>query len=268
MNRIDRALTDTRAAGRAALIPFITAGDPDLGTTADLIPELAAAGADIVEIGVPHSDPIAEGPTIQAASFRSLQQKTDLDQILELCSSAREVTDVPLILMGYLNNALARGEERLARDCAAAGIDGLIVADAPYEEAPRLQSACEAHGVHRILLVAPTSTPERVVQIAARSRGFVYCVSTTGVTGERRELPRDLSLMIGRIQRVTSTPVCVGFGISTPEQASAVARLAEGVIVGSALVSRIGSARGPADAVASATEFIRELARAVRTTRR
>ncbi len=263
MNRIDRVLAETRAKGRAALIPFITAGDPDLATTADLIPELFAAGADIIEIGVPHSDPIAEGPTIQAASFRSLEQRTDLDQVLELCSSAREVTEAPLILMGYLNNALARGEERLARDCAAAKVDGLIVADAPYEEAPALQSACEAHGVHRILMVAPTSTPERVVQISARSRGFVYCVSTTGVTGARRELPRDLSLLVGRIKRVTATPVCVGFGISTPEHAAAVGRLADGVIVGSALVSRIGAANSRSDAVSAAREFVSGLAAAL-----
>ncbi len=264
MNRIDRVLAETRAKGRAALIPFITAGDPDLATTADLIPELFAAGADIIELGVPHSDPIAEGPTIQAASFRSLQHNTDLHQVLELCSSAREVTDAPLILMGYLNNALARGEERLARDCAAAKVDGLIVADAPYEEAPALQSACDAHGVHRIFMVAPTSTPERVVQISARSKGFVYCVSTTGVTGARRELPRDLSLLVGRIKRVTATPVCVGFGISTPEHAAAVGRLADGVIVGSALVSRIGAAASRSDAVFAAREFVSGLAAALR----
>lgn len=267
MSRIDRAFAETRAAGRAALIPFITAGDPELATTAELIPELAGAGADLLEIGVPHSDPIAEGPTIQAASFRSLKQKTDLDQILEICANARQVTDIPLILMGYLNNALARGEARLARDCADAGVDGIIVADAPYEEATGLERACEASGVSRILLVAPTSTPERVVQIAARSRGFVYCVSTTGVTGAREELPRDLSRLVARIQRVTATPVCVGFGVSTPAQAAVVARLADGVIVGSALVDRIGSAAGSGEAVASASAFVRGLARAVRTAR-
>ncbi len=264
MNRIDRVLAETRAEKRAALIPFITAGDPDLATTADLIPELSAAGADIIEIGVPHSDPIAEGPTIQGASFRSLEQRTNLDQVLELCSSAREVTDAPLILMGYLNNALARGEARLARDCAAANVDGLIVADAPYEEAPALQRACEAHGVHRILMVAPTSTPERIVQISARSRGFVYCVSTTGVTGARAELPSDLSQLVGRIKRVTATPVCVGFGISTPEHAAAVGRLADGVIVGSALVDRIAVAKSRSKAVSSAREFVSGLAAALR----
>ena len=263
MNRIDRVLAETRAEGRAALILFITAADPDIATTADLIPELFAAGADIIEIGVPHSDPIAEGPTIQGASFRSLEQGTNLDQVLKLCRSAREVSDAPLILMGYLNNVLARGEERFARDCAAAQVDGLIVADAPYEEAPALQSACDAHSVHRILMVAPTSTPERTVQISARSRGFVYCVSTTGVTGERAELPSDLSLLVGRIKRVTATPVCVGFGISTPEHAAAVGRLADGVIVGSALVSRIGAATSRSAAVSAATEFVSGLAAAL-----
>ncbi len=268
MNRIDRTLARTKEEGRAALIVFVTAGDPDLDTTAELIPELAAAGADLVEIGVPHSDPIAEGPTIQAATQRALEQKTELGQILEVCAGARDATDVPLLLMGYLNNALAHGEERLVSDCAAAGVDGLIIADAPFEEAQVLQSACDAADLHRVLMVAPTSTPERVTRIAARSRGFVYCVSTTGVTGARDDLPADLSQLVGRIQRVTDTPVCVGFGISTGEQAARVAALADGVIVGSALVSRIGAAPTPADAVSAATSFVRDLAAAIQAVHR
>ena len=268
MNRIDRTLARTREEGRAALIVFLTAGDPDLDTTAELIPELASAGADIVELGVPHSDPIAEGPTIQDASQRALENKTTLGQIIEVCAGSRAVSDVPLLLMGYLNNVLAHREERLVADCAAAGVDGLIIADAPFEEAAALQAACDAAGLHRVLMVAPTSTPERVTRIAARSRGFVYCVSTTGVTGERDELPADLAQLVGRIQRVTDTPVCVGFGISNGEQAARVAALADGVIVGSALVSRIGAASTPAEAVAHATAFVRELADAVRAVRR
>jgi tryptophan synthase alpha chain len=267
-NRIDLAFERSRAQGRAALIPFVTAGDPDLDTTRELAIELAAAGADVIELGVPHSDPIAEGPVIQAASARSLAKHTTLSRILEMASSVRAACDVPLVLMGYLNNVLAHGEERFALDSAAAGVDGVIVADAPFEEAPRLQAACAAEGVHRVLLVAPTSTPERVVQIAARSRGFVYCVSVTGVTGARTELPSDLGALVRRIQRVTSTPVAVGFGISTPEQAVQVGRIADGVIVGSALVSRIGAAPSPRAAIAEAASFVRGLSSALASARR
>ena len=225
--------------------------------------KLEAAGADIVELGIPHSDPIAEGPTIQAATERALRGHVRLSEILELCQRLRAVSSMPLILMGYLNNVLAFGEEELVQASAAAGVDGLIVADVPLEEATTLEAACEAKGVHRILMVAPTSTPERVVQIAARSRGFVYCVSVTGVTGARAALPADLNQLVARIQRVTSTPVAVGFGVSTPEQASQVARIADGVIVGSALVDRIGAAAGPSEAIESATSFVRSLRAAI-----
>ena len=268
MNRIDRAFARARAEQRAALIVFVTAGDPDLETTAELVPELAAAGADLVELGIPHSDPIGEGPTIQAASLRSLTHHTTLAQILELVRHVRAVCDVPLVLMGYLNNVLAHGEERMAKDAAAAGADGLILADAPFEETEVLSRACSEAGVHRVLMVAPTSTPARVVRIAAASRGFVYCVSVTGVTGSRQALPPDLAALVGRIRRVTTTPVCVGFGVSTAAQAAEVARLADGVIVGSALVARVGAAKGRDDVVRSARAFVAELSAAVRSARR
>jgi tryptophan synthase alpha chain len=267
VNRIDACFEQLRAEGRAALVVFVTAGDPDLETTAELVPELAAAGADIIELGVPHSDPIGEGPTIQLSSVRSLAHKTRLDQVIDLVGQVRQVSEVPLLLMGYLNNFLAYGEAALVRDCAVAGVDGLILADTPYEENPTLSRACEEAGVHRILLCAPTSTPERVVQIAHRGRGFVYCLSVTGVTGARRELASDLGELVARIKRVTETPVCVGFGVSTPEQAAHVARLVDGVIVGSAVVNRIGAAASPERAVADASGFVRELAEAVHAAR-
>jgi len=259
MNRIDRAFERARAEGRAALIVFVTAGDPDLETTEQLVPLLAESGADIVELGIPHSDPIGEGPTIQAASLRALASGATLPRILELVGRVRKRSEVPLVLMGYLNNALAYGEERLVQDAAAVGADGLIVADVPYEEAPALQAACEAKGVHRVLLMTPTSTPERVLQIARRSRGFVYCVALTGVTGERSELPPDLEALVARVRRVTSTPVAVGFGISNAAQVRRVAELADGVIVGSALVTRIARAGGGTAALDAAAEFVREL---------
>jgi tryptophan synthase alpha chain len=163
---------------------------------------------------------------------------------------------------------LGRGEEQFVEAAAAVGVDGLIVADAPHEEAPRLQAACEAKGVHRVLMVAPTSTPERVVRIAARSRGFVYCVAVTGVTGARDALPTDLGQLVQRVQRVTSTPVAVGFGVSTPQQAAEVGRLADGVIVGSALVDRIARAGSPARAIEAARDFVGSLSSALRSARR
>ena len=263
MNRIDAAFQRARAEKRAALIVFATAGDPDLETTAELVPELAAAGADIIELGIPHSDPIGEGPTIQISSLRALANHTTLAEILGLVRRVRAVCEVPLVLMGYLNNVLAYGEERLAKDAGAAGADGLIVSDVPFEETTRLSAACAEHGVHRVLLVAPTSTPDRLVRIAASSRGFVYCVSVTGVTGARTELPADLEQLVARIRRVTPTPVCVGFGVSTPAQAAQVARLADGVIVGSALVSRIDAAKDREGAIRAARDFVAELRKSV-----
>lgn len=268
MNRLDAAFARARAEKRAALVVFVTAGDPDLETTAELVPELAAAGADVVELGFPHSDPIGEGPTIQASSQRSLRHHTTLAQILELVRRVRGVTQVPIVLMGYLNNVLAYGEERLAKDAAASGADGLILPDTPHEETEALSRACAEAGVQRVLLVAPTSTPARVVRIAAASRGFVYCVSVTGVTGSRQTLPPDLAQLVNRIRRVTSTPIGVGFGVSTPAQAAEVARLADGVVVGSALVSRIGAAAERDAAVRAAREFVAELSAAVRSARR
>jgi tryptophan synthase alpha chain len=267
VSRLDRAFERAHAEKRAALIVFVTAGDPDLRTTAELVPALADAGADVVELGVPHSDPIAEGPTIQASSFRALQQGTTLAAILEVCREVRAASEVPLVLMGYLNNVLAFGEERLVEACAAVGVDGLIVADVPFEEAAALQAASEAKGVQRILLVAPTSPPDRVVQIASRSAGFVYCISVTGVTGARAHLPPDLENLVKRIKRITPKPVAVGFGISTPDHAASVARMADGVIVGSALVQRIGAAASSEDALDSATRFVRSLSEAIRTAR-
>jgi len=266
-NRIDAAFERARSEKRAALIVFVTAGDPDLETTAELVTELAAAGADIVELGIPHSDPIGEGPTIQISSQRALARHTTLREILDLVRRVRPVCDAPIVLMGYLNNVLAHGEERLAKDAAAAGADGLIVADVPFEETAALSRACTEQGIARVLLVAPTSTPERTVRIAAASRGFVYCVSVTGVTGARRELPADLAHLVARIRRVTATPVCVGFGVSTPEQAAQVARLADGVIVGSAIVSRIDAAPSREGAIRAAREFVAELSSAVRSAR-
>ena len=267
MNRIDQMFERKRKEGRAALVTFVTAGDPSLALTAQLVPELESAGADLVELGFAHSDPIGEGGTIQAASERALASGTTLQQVIELVHQIRQVSEIPILLMGYLNNVLAYGEARLAADCARAGVDGLIVVDVPFDETQQLQAACEAHGVHQILLVAPTSTPERVVRIASQSRGFVYCVSVTGVTVARRELPVDLEALVQRIQRVASVPVGVGFGISTGAQAARVARIADAVVVGSALVERVAAGASDEASLRAASDFVRELAVAVRDAR-
>ena len=267
MNRIDAVFERVRAEKRAALIVFVTAGDPDLETTAELVPELADAGADIVELGVPHSDPIAEGPTIQASSQRALEGGVTPSHIFDLCRRLRRATEVPLVLMGYANNVMARGEEAFVEACAASGVDGIIPVDLPFDEAPELAAACAAKGVHQILLVAPTSTPERVVQVAQRSAGFVYCVSVTGVTGARSDMPADLGTLVERIQRVSALPVCVGFGVSTGAHAREVARIADGVIVGSALVQRVAEGGSRSEIVDRAVGFVRELSAAVRSAR-
>ena len=263
VNRVERAFAAAAAEGRAALVVFVTAGDPDIDTTERLVPLLHSAGADVVELGFPHSDPIGEGATIQLSSMRALARGVTLPRILESVKRARAETDGAIVLMGYLNNVLAYGERSLARDAAAAGADGLIVADTPYDAVPDLDVACEASDLARILLVSPTTPPERVCAIATHSRGFVYCVAVTGVTGARRELPDDLAHAVARIKRITDTPVAVGFGISTPEHAVEVARIADGVIVGSALVARIGAADSPEAAADAATAFVRSLRDAI-----
>jgi tryptophan synthase alpha chain len=267
VNRIDAAFERTRAEGRAALIVFVTAGDPDLEMTAELVPELAAAGADVIELGLPHSDAIGDGPTIQAASLRALKGGVTPAQIFDLARRLRQVSEVPLVLMGYANNILARGEEPFIETCAASGIDGLIAVDLPYEEAPVLAATCAAKDVHPILLITPTSPPERVVRVAQHSKGFLYCVSVTGVTGARKQLPTDVRTLVRRIQRVSSLPVCVGFGVSTPEQAGQIAGFADGVIVGSELVQRVHAAGSRAEAIEAAGTFVRELSQAVRSAR-
>ncbi len=257
-SRLAAAFDRARAEERAALVIFVTCGDPDRATTRQLVPALAAAGADVIELGLPHSDPIAEGPTIQAASQRALAAGMTTSGVLETANELRAAVDVPLVVMGYMNNVLAHDEERFVTEAAAAGVDGLIVVDAPFDERPQLSEACRREGVDRVLLVAPTTPPERMVAIAARSSGFVYCVSVTGVTGARAELAAGLGPLVARVKRVTNLPVAVGFGVATPEQAAEVGRLADGVVVGSAVINALADG-GPGAAV----ELVGAMAKAV-----
>jgi len=234
---IARAFERAKKEKRAAFVPFVMAGDPDLATTADLVVALAAAGADVVELGVPFSDPIADGPVNQAAAERALASGTTLERILATVASLRERSDVAIVLFSYYNPIHRYGAARLASHAAASGVDGILCVDLPPEEARgEYLDALRTNALDPIFLLAPTSTQRRVKAVATAGSGFVYYVSRTGVTGERAELPGELAKEVTTLRNALRLPVAVGFGISTPEQAAAVARIADGVVVGSALV--------------------------------
>ena len=238
MNRIDRKFDELKQQGRKALITFVTAGDPDLDTTIDLVLAMEKGGADIVELGVPFSDPVAEGPVIQEASLRSLQNGTTLKKIFEMVKKLRQKTDMPLLLMMYVNTIFRFGTQRFFDLCVECGIDGVIVPDLPFEERDEIKGFADAAGVYSISLVAPTSH-ERIKMIAEASKGFLYCVSSTGVTGVRDRFSTDFQEFFDAIERYTAVPAAVGFGIATPEQAKIMKQYCEGVIVGSAIVEKV-----------------------------
>jgi len=233
--RIKRKFRDLRARGEAALIPFIVAGDPDLDTTRSLVLELEARGADLIELGVPFSDPMADGPANQRASARGLGAGASLAAILSMVSELRAQTQIPLILFGYFNPIFHYGCDRLCADAARAGIDGILVVDLPPEEAGELKRPARANGLDLIYLLAPTTPLDRSRAIARSASGFLYYVSVTGVTGARAHLDADLRAHMRELRGVTDLPIGVGFGISTPAQAAEVATMADAVVVGSAI---------------------------------
>lgn len=261
MNRIDRKFAELRKKREKALIPFVTAGDPDLETTERLVLSILGAGADLVEIGVPFSDPVAEGPVIQKASKRALDSGTTLVKIFELVRRLREKTDEPLLLMLYLNSIFRFGTERFFELCADAGVDGVIVPDMPFEERDEIQGSADRHKILTIRMVAPTSR-ERIAMIASSAKGFLYCVSSTGVTGTRSKFTTDFGAFFGAIKKYAAAPCAVGFGISDPEQAKRMAAYCDGVIVGSAIVKIVE--REGKDAVPPVADFVRSLAEAVK----
>jgi tryptophan synthase alpha chain len=238
-NRLVRALAALKARGRRALIPYIMAGDPDPGATERLVALLVDAGADAVELGVPFSDPIADGPVNQRAGLRAAAHGMGLRPAIRIVERLRRTTEAPIVFMTYYNVLLQYGLRPFSADASGAGLDGVILADLPPEEGGELIAEARGAGLATVFMLAPTSTAERIRTVAAASTGFLYCVSRTGVTGARDELPPGLPELVGRIRGETATPVCVGFGISRPGQAREVARIADGVIVGSALVSMI-----------------------------
>ena len=237
MNRINKKFQELRDRGARAFMPYLCAGDPTPELTAKLLLTLEAAGADLIELGVPFSDPIADGPTVQRASERALTHHISLQQILEMVTTLRTQTDIPIALMSYYNPIFRMGEEAFCEAAQAAGVDGLIVPDLPPEQAKPLLEIAPRYDLATIFLVAPTSPPERMKLIASVSTGFIYCVSVTGVTGARAMLSDEVAPMIAELRKHTDKPIGVGFGVSTPEQATQVAQVADGVIVGSAIIN-------------------------------
>lgn len=259
MSRIASSFTRLRKRGERALIPYFTAGDPSLQITRQLLAEAARQGADLIELGIPFSDPLADGPVIQRASQRALAAGVSLARVLGLAREARGDVTIPIVLLTYYNPVHAFGLKAFAHGAVEAGVDGVIVADLPPEEAGPLAAEAQAAGLDLIHLVAPTSPPERMRLIARKSRGFIYFVSLTGVTGARATLPPDLAENLRQLRAVTTKPVCVGFGISTPEQVAAVAPYADGVIVGSAIVRLVETHAGSDRLVPEVGAFIAAL---------
>lgn len=261
MSRVTETFARLKSAGRTAFMPYLVAGDPDLETSKRLVLALEEAGADLIELGVPFSDPLADGPTNQLAAARALRGGTTLRKVIGLVEELRASTAVPILLMGYYNPFLRYGLEALCRDAAAAGADGLIIPDLQPDDAGEIRGAADRYGLDTVFLIAPTSPPSRLAAVARESRGFVYAVSLTGVTGERQSLPDALSDFIKSARERIDLPLAVGFGISTPEMVRAVATIADGVIVGSAIVKRIGKATAEGtDPVPPVREFVRSLA--------
>ena len=259
LERIRDAFQSARTAGRAALMPYYTLGYPNPAASLEVISAIAAAGADLIELGVPFSDPLADGPTIQHSTQVALDQGMTVRRCLEQVADLRgRGVSQPLLLMGYANPLLAYGVQRYTADAASVGADGLIVPDLPLEEAGEVQAACRAAGLALVYLLSPASPPERIARAAAQTSGFLYLVSLNGVTGARSELPSGLPEFVQRAKAAARTPVAVGFGISTPEQARLVGALADGVIVGSALVDAVRRSAEPARAAA---EFVAALRR-------
>lgn len=235
MSRISDAFKNGKA-----FIPFVTGGDPSLDTTAKLIVEMEKRGADLIEIGIPFSDPIAEGPVIQEANERALAAGCTIDKLFDMVKTVRETVKVPMVYLTYINPIHTYGKEKFMKRCVECGIDGLIIPDLPYEEKGEISSVCEEYGIEMISLIAPTSK-ERITMIAKEAQGYIYCVSSLGVTGVRSEIKSDIGSMVELCRAASDRPVAVGFGISTPEQAKKMAAVSDGAIVGSAIVKMVAA---------------------------
>ena len=261
MNRLERKWRELRRSGKKALIPFITAGDPNLMATKRLIGALERGGADIIELGIPFSDPMADGPVIKKASERALAKGTTLRKVLSLVREVRRKNGVPILLMGYYNPILAYGLGAYARDAARSGVDATLVVDLPPEESAELDCELRKVGIDLIYLLTPTSDAERIRRVAKRARGFIYFVSITGITGAKLRSEGEIRRKVAEIRRRTSLPIAVGFGISRPDQARKISKFADGVVIGSALVSLIQQRSSSKNFIQAAEKFIRAVKR-------
>ncbi len=256
MSNITKAFTELKMSNKTALIPYIMAGDPSLDATKQYVLDLEKSGADIIELGVPFSDPLADGPTIQMAAERSLKNGTTLKKVLHLVKDIRKTSDIPIILMTYFNPVFKFGIERFIKDAVASGVDGVIIPDLIPDEAGEFIALSRAGGLDTIFLLAPTSTQERIDKVTKASSGFVYYVSMTGITGSSLSIGNEMQKTLNKIKKVARKPVAVGFGISNPEEAAAVSGMADGVIVGSAIVKLIAKGK-------SINSFVKSLKKAI-----
>src|SRR5947207_1492121 len=263
LSRITETFTALKRDGKKGFIPFITAGDPDLQTTKDLIIELARAGAMLIELGIPFSDPMADGPVIQRASERALRHGFGIDDVLQIVSDARKETDVPIILFSYFNPLLQFGVEKLAREAKRAGVDGVLVTDLVPEEAGEFASVLRANDLDMIFLVAPTSTDKRLQMVAERASAFIYAVSRAGVTGQREEMSAEAEKLVNRVRRFSDLPIAVGFGISTPDHVRDVWRYADAAVVGSAIVGLIETSQHAPNLINQVGQFANKLASSI-----
>ena len=261
MSRIDTRFAQCKAENRAAFIPFIMAGDPSPEASLDLLNALPGAGADIIEIGIPFSDPMADGPVIAEAGLRALAAGMTLEKLLAMVTKFRAVHDTPIVLMGYVNPVYVYGYARFAADAAKAGVDGIILVDAPPEEASEMEPVLADHGIAFVRLIAPTSVPDRLPLLARGAQGYLYYISITGITGAASATPQAIERNLAEIRKVTSLPVCVGFGIRTPADVASFAGLADGVVVGSAIVKKIADTNGD---VTQVSELVQALAEGCR----
>ena len=259
MSRISKMFGRLRSEGKRGLIPFITAGDPDLTTTRELLNELAKTGASLIEVGVPFSDPIADGPVIQRSSMRALRNRVDVAASLQVISEARRAMDVPVVLFSYFNPLLQFGVERLGEAAQRAGVNGVLVTDLAPEEAEDFAAALARYDLDCVFLAAATSTDERLRLIADRASGFIYAVSRTGVTGEQVEVSSEAEKLVARLRNVTDLPIALGFGISTPEHVNEVCRYADAAVVGSAIVAKIEKLAATPDLVKQIGSFVQTL---------
>jgi tryptophan synthase alpha chain len=263
MGRIGDKFESMRSKKEKALIVYLTAGDPSLDVTRELIPAMEQAGADILEIGVPFSDPTADGPVIQAASQRALKAGTTLQGVLDLVYDVRRVSEIPIVLFGYFNPIFAYGVKKFASAAHRAGVDGILVVDLPYEEAGELRDYTDAAGIDFISLIAPTTDLERLSKIAAGATGFLYYISITGITGTAAPKIENIKTEVGKIRKITRLPLAVGFGISKPQQAKEIGRFADGVVIGSAVVRLIHENKDSRDLVKIVSGYISEIKKAM-----